>query len=93
MAKEMIPFNTVKKLGFCSIVIKLDPRYELPSRKYFSKTALPSFYTEAGERGTKELQEAEYYLLRTDLWSSTGKFEPYLAVAVHCINKEWELKS
>ena len=90
MAKEMIPINTVEKPGFCSMV---DPQYEVPSRKYFSRTALPSLYAETRERVTKELQEAEYYSVTTDLWSSIGKLEPYLAVTVHYINKEWELKS
>ena len=92
MAKEMIPINTVEKPGF-STVRKLDPQYEVPSRKYFSKTALPSLYAETRERVSKELLEAEYYSVTTDLWSSTGKQEPYLAVTVHYINKEWELKS
>ena len=93
MVKNMIPFNTVEKPGFHSMVRKLDPRYEVPSRKYCSKTVLPSLYTETRERVTKELQEAEYYSVTTDLWSSTGKLEPYLAVIVHYISKEWELKS
>ena len=67
MAKEMIPINTVEKPGFRSMVRKLDPRYEVPSRKYFSKTVLPSFYAVTRERVTKELQEAEYYSVITDL--------------------------
>ena len=88
MPKEMIPINTVEKPGFRSMVRKLDPRYEVPSRKYFSKTALPLLYAETHERVTKELQEAEYYSVTKDLWSSDGKLEPYLAVMVHYINKE-----
>ena len=59
MAKEMIPINTVKKPGFRSMMKKLDPRYEVPSRKYIIKTVLPSLYAETCERVTKELQEAE----------------------------------
>ena len=86
----MIPINTVEKPGFRSMV---DPRYEIPSRKYYSKTTLPSLYAETRERVTKELQEAEYYSVTTNLWSCTGKLEPYLAVTMHYINKEWELKS
>ena len=93
MAKEMIAINTVEKPGFRSMVRKLDPRYEVPSRKYLTKIALPSLYAEIRERVTNKLQEAEYYSVTTDLWSSTGKLEPYLAVTVHYINKEWELKS
>ena len=93
MAKEITPFNIVEKPGFRSMVRKLDPRYEVPSRKYFSKIALPSLYSETCEKVTKELQEAEYYSVATDLWSSIGKLIPYLAVTIHYINQEWELKS
>ena len=54
MVKEMIPINTVEKPGFCSMVRSEEagPRYE-PSRKYFSKTALPSLYAEIHERVSK----------------------------------------
>jgi len=76
MAKEMIPIYTVEKPGFCRIVKKLDPRYELPSRKYFTKIALPSLYSDTCDKVGKELQEAEYYSLTTDLWSSPGKLKP-----------------
>jgi len=93
MAKEMIPIYTVENPGFRRMVTKLDPRYKLPSRKYFTKTTLPSLYSETRDKVGKELQEAEYYSVTTDLWSSSGKLEPYLAVTVHYINKAWELKS
>jgi len=72
MAKEIIPVYTVEKPGFRKMMKKLDPRYELPSRKYFSKTVIPSLYSETRDRVTKELQEAEYYSVTTDLWSSSG---------------------
>ena len=35
MAKEMIPISSIKKPGFVSMVKKLDPQYDIPSRKYF----------------------------------------------------------
>ena len=93
LAKEMVPISTVEKPGFTNMLRKLDPKYKVPSRKYFTKTALPSLYTETRDKLVKDPQEVEYYSLTTDLWSSTGKIEPYLAVTVHYINKEWELKS
>ena len=76
MAKEMIPISSIEKPGFVSMVKKLDPQYDIPSRKHFSKSALLSLYSETRERAVKKLQEAEYYSLTTDLWSSTDKLEP-----------------
>ena len=64
----------------------------VPSRKYFTKTAFPSLYAETHDKlRSKDLREVEYYSLTTDLWLSTGKIEPYLAVTTTYVDKEWEL--
>ena len=36
LAKDMQPLYTVEKYGFKHLVSKLDPKYTLPSRKYFA---------------------------------------------------------
>ena len=41
IAKDMMPMSTVEKDGFKKLINVLDQRYNLPGRKYFSKTALP----------------------------------------------------
>ena len=41
MAKEMVPIYAVKSQDFVERTVeKLDLRYEIPSRKYFSKTTI-----------------------------------------------------
>ena len=42
LAKDMVPIYTVEKSGFKQLVGTLDKQYELPSRKYFTKTAIPT---------------------------------------------------
>ena len=37
LAKDMQPVYTVEKSGFKFLVSKLNPRYSLPSRKYFTE--------------------------------------------------------
>ena len=77
IAKEMMPFNIVERLGFRKLLNKLDDRYVIPSRKYFAKTAIPALYTDTRGRIAESLKSAEYYSITTDMWSS-GKMEPYL---------------
>ena len=36
----------VEKLGFCNLLEKMDPQYDLPSSIYFSKIAIPALYEE-----------------------------------------------
>ena len=92
IAKEMMPVSVVEREGFKEIVQKLDPRYEVPSRKYFSKNALPSLYTATREKILESMKSLKYYSITTDMWSS-GKMEPYMAVTIHYIDKDWVLQS
>ena len=92
LAKDMMPIQTVEKEGFKQLVKKLDPRYTLPKRKYFSKTALPDMYEEYREKVEASLSSADfydYYKSTTDLWSSRTT-EPYLSLTVHYINSDWD---
>ena len=47
-----------------------DPRYELPSRSYFSRTAIPALYESVRERVKQDLAEVFFFSATTDLWSS-----------------------
>ena len=73
-------------LGFWRMVSKLNPRYVLPSRSYFSRTAIPGLYTEVREEIEHELaQQAVCFAGTTDLWTSASS-NPYISFAVHYIN-------
>ena len=89
---DMLPVYTVEKKGFRNMVKTFNPHYELPSHKYFSKTAIPSLYTQVRDGVTKDLESVDYFSATTDMWSSyTG--EPYLSYTVHFLDNEWKLKS
>lgn len=45
ITKDMLPIYTVEKPGFKQLLTKFDSRYQLPSRNYFSRTAIPGLYT------------------------------------------------
>ena len=92
LSMDMMPIYTVEKVGFRRMLKTFDPRYELPGRKYFSNTAIPSLYTEVRARVAKELEESNYFSATTDMWSSsTG--EPYLSYTVHFLDGSWKLKT
>jgi hypothetical protein len=44
LAKDMVSINTVTKDGFKNLLRKLDRRYTIPSRTYFSQVAIPQLY-------------------------------------------------
>ena len=82
----------VEKPGFQRLVKALDNRYQLPSRSYFSKNAIPSLYTATVNKVKEELSSVQYFASTTDIWSSHGMI-PYLSYTVHFIDSSWELKS
>lgn len=89
LAKDMLPFHTVEKEGYKRMIHKLDPRYNMPSRKYFSKTAM---YEECRGRLQTALSTADFYGSTADMWSSRAT-EPYISLTVHYITSDWSLNS
>ncbi|KAL0170634.1 hypothetical protein M9458_035230, partial [Cirrhinus mrigala] len=92
LAKDMMPLSTVEQDGFRKLVKVLDSRYELPGRKYFSKTALPQLYEECRGKLENNLRNVRYFATTTDLWSSRTS-EPYLSLTIHYIDEDWGLQS
>ena len=88
----MMPFNIVERPGFKKLVRKLDERYQVPSRKYFSKTAILALYADTRGKISESLKNVEYFSITTDMWSS-NTMQPYLGVTAHFIDKNWQLQS
>ncbi|KAJ4944601.1 hypothetical protein JOQ06_013144 [Pogonophryne albipinna] len=88
----MVPIYTVEKPGFINMIKVLDPRYVLPSRKFFSEVTLPQLYNSTRQRVAKELEEVSFYSATTDLWSSRT-MQLYMSLTVHFINNYWIRRS
>ncbi|XP_058616584.1 uncharacterized protein LOC131530377 isoform X2 [Onychostoma macrolepis] len=91
-AKDMMPFTTVEDVGFRKMISIINPRCELPGRKYFSRAAIPALYGEVRERVEEQLKSVSYFATTADLWSSRTS-EPYLSLTVHFIDQDWKLVS
>ncbi|XP_038155642.1 E3 SUMO-protein ligase ZBED1-like [Cyprinodon tularosa] len=92
LAKDMLPLQSVEKEGFRRMVHKMDTRYKMPSRKYFSKTALPKMYDECRDGLQAKLSTVTFFASTTDMWSSRAT-EPYISLTVHYITDDWSLNS
>lgn len=92
LAKDGQPMYTVEKTGFQQMLKTFDARYKLPSRKYFSGTAIPSMYSTLRAKVQEEVASIEFFSGTTDLWSSVG-LKPYINYTIHYIDNEWKLES
>lgn len=91
IAKDMVPVATVEQDGFKKLLKTMDPRYELPSRNYFAREALPQMYTEVRQSLADRLAKVTHFALTSDMWSSRT-CEPYMSLTVHFI-QDWEMKT
>lgn len=92
IAKECLPIHTVEKNGFKQLLRAFDARYQLPSRSYFSRTAIPGLYESVRVKVKKDLEEVFFFSATTDLWSSIG-MRPYMSYTVHYITDDWKLEN
>lgn len=92
LCKDMVPFQTVERSRFKDMIKTLDPRYEPPSRKYFTEKEMPKLYGQLRERVENDLRELKHYATTTDLWSSCT-MEPYISLTIHYITDEWKVAS
>ncbi len=72
----MVPFNTVEKPAFKSMLQKFDKQYELPGKTYFSDTAVLKMYNTVKTSIKMELMNVDYFSATTDMWSSVN-MTPY----------------
>lgn len=69
----------------------LEPRYVIPSRKYFSETAVPQIYKDIKEKVKENLSRAERVALTCDAWTRATQF--YITITAHHIAGDWYLSS
>lgn len=86
----MVSHHTVEKESFKELLQTFDKQYELPGRKYFTKTAIPDLYNKTREIIAKDLKSVDFVALTTDMWSSIN-MTPYITVTAHYISEDWEL--
>ena len=77
----------MEEVGFRRLVETLNPRYEIPSPKYFSNTTIPALFEKTRERVVVEITSARYYSATTDMRVSS-MMEPYLSYSIHFIDSE-----
>ena len=92
IAKEMQPLSIVDKPGFRHMVRKLNPRYQMPSRKHFTEYEIPRMYNQVKSTFQGRIKLVNYFSATTDLWTSAANI-PFMSFTIHFIDSAWNLKS
>ncbi|XP_057705119.1 E3 SUMO-protein ligase ZBED1-like [Corythoichthys intestinalis] len=88
---DMRPLSIVEDEGFKAMVSTFNPKYELPSRTFFTKQ-MEKKYDFIKAKMTQALRETDNLALTTDIWTSIST-EAYIGVTCHYIGKNWNMVS
>ena len=88
LAFEMLSFRLVDTDGFKQLMAMAVPQYVVPSRHYFSKTAVPSLHKQVSDQIKCALRNAicGKVHLTTDTWTSKHGQGRYISLTAHWVN-------
>ena len=85
------PFSIAEEQGFIELLAHIQPKYMLPSRRYFSDVMLPKTYQELKARISSQLDEANatHISFTSDIWTSNHSVESFVSLTGHWIDKDF----
>lgn len=92
ICKDIQPYSVTENEGFKHLLHVLDPRYQIPNRKLFSKKQIPALYEKVRREIAESLSKAERVALTMDGWTSCATAS-YVTATVHYIDDEWVLQN
>ena len=88
MALDNEPFTMINHIGFVRLLNILEPRYQLPSDKYFSETLIPEMYQKVAFKLKNDVSSTLYVSLTTDVWSSVAQ-DSYISLTCHYVIEDF----
>lgn len=83
ICEGMFPASILDEPTFKSLLKTLDPRYEIPGRKYICSRVLPEKYHTVRDIILKELVDVLWCGISTDMWKSDSQNRSYVTLFVH----------
>ncbi|XP_065671849.1 zinc finger BED domain-containing protein 6-like [Hydra vulgaris] len=80
------PVSIVENPGFKRLLQILEPRYTIPSRKYFSTIEIPSIYQKVSSKIQFLAKKANHVSITTDMWSSTANVD-YMSLTAYFLTE------
>lgn len=90
--KTFLPFSIVEDQYFNNFISKLNPAYQLPSRKHVSNNMLDADYHNCATEIREKLAGVDSACLTIDCWTSRAQ-EGYLSVTAHYIDDNFTLQT
>ena len=83
MALDFQPYSIVSDTGFTALLKTLEPRYTLPSRRYFTEDVVPGIASAINSKLAVVLKVVTYFSLTTDVWSASLTNQSLISLTAH----------
>ena len=93
IALDYQPFSVVEDVGFCRLLHAIEPKYNIPSRKYFTETVVPEIHDRIKKAVAKEIAAVRNMSFTTDIWSTAVNMHSLLSLTAHWVTESFERKS
>ena len=92
IALDVQPFSVVDNLGFRRIMAKAEPRYKIPSSKYFATTLIPEIHTSIKNKVRGMVSSQTSMSFTSDAWSDPSVGVALLSLTAHWITVDFQRK-
>ena len=95
MALDCQPVSIVEDIGFNGFVKAIEPRYTIPSRKYFSETLIPRIHDGVNAELMKRVHSpgVTAYSFTCDIWNTSTAGLSLLSLTAHWVAQNFERTS
>lgn len=90
IAQDLQPLSLVENKGFRALIAEIQPRYQIPSRRYFKDRVLPDLSEAIRKNVVHCLAKADYISFTTDLWTSEHIAISYMSLTAHWLSTEFK---
>lgn len=90
---DMQPISVVDGYGFRKLMHTAEPRFQIPSRNYFSSKEIPVRYNQQAEYLKSQLSHPTCFNITTDIWSSQHQNRSYISLTCHYVTRDFHIMS
>ena len=87
------PFSLVEDEGFTRLLRELEPRYSLPSRRYFTENIVTNLFDNLKTKVTQAVSGVNFFSFTTDIWTTNVSNKSLLSLTAYWITDTFERKA
>ena len=90
IAIDCQPLSIVSDREFVHLLKTLEPRYQIPSRKYITDMVIPDIESDVRARVKEDMKDVRCFSFTSDIWSTEVSNDSLLSLSAHWLTQSFE---